>query len=116
MTIDIAEIYTRLTNVYGTTSMSSLSLALGYQKDWAGKMKSREAIPFDALLKTSLEKGVSFEYLLFGAEQQAPKIEKLSETFLDVVCTGHELDFLKVNPKADLSALANLFVTKLHDN
>lgn len=113
MNIDTDGIYDRLIDAHEVSQLKELSQILGYSENWASKMKQRKSIPYEACLKTSLEKGLSMDYLMFGKVATSLSFEETKEIVDSSLWTAHKLKFLSLHNDADLDALSDFFTEKL---
>ena len=90
MSLELDGVFQRLADAHGVQNMKELSELLGYTKDWASQQKRRGKIPYDAIVKTSEEKGIPLDHLVYGTADEPSKERqelKIKEEMLDFVFT-----------------------------
>lgn len=76
MSLELEGVFQRLADAYEVASMKELSEHLGYKKDWASQQKRRGNMPYDAIIKTANEKGLTLDYLIYGNGGQLSEEQK----------------------------------------
>lgn len=79
----------RLFKLYSVRTMKELGDALGLGRGAVSNWNVRQSIPFEVLLKIQQEKGVSWDWLIDGKEEQGRKLDPLEDLLLS---SFNELD------------------------
>lgn len=72
----------RLFKLYSVRTMKELGDALGLGRGAVSNWNVRQSIPFEVLIKIQQEKGVSWDWLIDGKEEQGRKLDPLEELAL----------------------------------
>lgn len=114
-----SEVIETMRVLYGFKTLTELSIYFEKNGNWAAQMGKRGGKPYPQCEQACLEKGVSMDWLLFGAgEKKPPKptnrtelINNLKESFYEC----WELDLLPDYPTEIMPAIASLFAKNLED-
>ena len=67
-----AAVLDRLLAVYGVKNDNQLSDALGIKRSTVGNWRSRDSVPYSLCVSTSVERGVSLDWLITGKGSMLP--------------------------------------------
>jgi phage repressor protein C with HTH and peptisase S24 domain len=86
--IDLNGIFERLSKLYGVSQLKELSVALGYNHNWAAGTKKRGGIPYEACAKAAEEFNVSLDFLVYGREKNTLPTDQIQIPFYEVTAAA----------------------------
>ncbi|KZN58730.1 hypothetical protein N473_04660 [Pseudoalteromonas luteoviolacea CPMOR-1] len=108
-----SEVFEKLKDLYGCSTLKEICETFGKNKAWAGQMIKNNSVPYPQCVQACKDHNVSMDWLLFNKEGQSVDKAELLNLIQEGLFESKELDILEDLTFEQLKATSALILKQI---